>query len=102
MAQSDDTPLSADGDEDREQRDGELSEGEARLVIRENDVTVTIEGDSQEVRRRYHEHMANALDTTVEELTADVEDYPHPAFGDGLVPADEFYDEAGRETQRDE
>lgn len=92
MAQSDDTQLTAD-DERREHREGELPEGEARLVVRENDVTVTIEGDAEEVRRRYREHMANALDTTVEELTADVEEYPHPDFGEGLVPAEEFYDD---------
>lgn len=92
MAQSDDTHPTANGETDREQRDSELAEGEARLVVRENDVTVTIEGDADEVRQRYREHMANTLETTVEESTADVEDYPYPAFGEGLVPADEFYD----------
>lgn len=96
MAQSDDTHLTANGKTDREHREAELSEGEARLIVRENDVTITIEGDAKEVRRRYHEHMANALDTTVEELTADVEDYPHPEFGEGLVPAEEFYNKKER------
>lgn len=37
--------------------------------------------------------MANALDTTVEELTADSEEYPHPEFEEGLLPAEEFYGE---------
>lgn len=74
-----DTPLGADDDEDREQREGEL-----------------VESDAEEVRQRYREHIANTLETTVEELTADGEDYPHPAFGEGLVPADEFYDSKER------
>lgn len=93
MAQSDDTQLTADGTESRERGEGELPEGEARLVIRESGVTVTIEGNADEVRRRYHEHMANALDTTVDEFTASADEYPHPEFGEGLVLADEFYDE---------
>lgn len=93
MAQSDDTQLTVDGAESRENGEGELPEGEARLVIRESGVTVTVEGDADEVRRRYHEHMATALDTTVEEFTASVDEYSHPEFGEGLVSADEFYDE---------
>ena len=93
MAQSDDTQLTADGTESRERGEGEPPEGEARLVIRESGVTVTIEGNADEVRRRYHEHMANALDTTVDEFTASADEYPHPEFGEGLVSADEFYDE---------
>lgn len=93
MAQSDDTRLTVDGAESREYGEDELPEGEARLVIRENGVTVTIEGDADEVRRRYHEHMANALDTTVDEFTASADEYPHPEFGEGLVSADEFYDD---------
>lgn len=93
MAQSDDTQLTADGTESRESGEDELPEGEARLVIRESGVTVTIEGNADEVRQRYHEHMANALDTTVDEFTASADEYPHPEFGEGLVSADEFYDE---------
>ena len=92
MAQSDNTRLTVDGAEGREQRKDELPEGEARLIIQENGVTVTIEGDADEVRRRYHEHMANALDTTVDEFTASDDEYPHPEFGEGLVSAEKFYD----------
>jgi hypothetical protein len=91
MAQSDDTRLTVDGADSRENGEDELPEGDARLVIRENGVTVTIEGDADEVRRRYHEHMANALDSTVDEFTASADEYPHPEFGEGLVSADEFY-----------
>lgn len=93
MAQSDDSGLTAD--EGHEQKGDGLPEGAARLVVCENGVTITVEGDSEAVRRHYREHMANALDTTVEELTGDVDEYPHPEFGEGLVPADEFYDDGG-------
>lgn len=93
MAQSDDTQLTVDGAENRESGESDLPEGEGRLVIHESGVTVTIEGDADEVRRRYHEHMANALDTTVDEFTASADEYPHPEFGEGLVSADEFYDD---------
>lgn len=92
MAQSDNTRLTVDGAESRESGESELSKGEARLVIRESGVTVTIEGNADEVRRRYHEYMANTLDTTVDEFTASADEYPHPEFGEGLVSADEFYD----------
>jgi hypothetical protein len=90
MAQSDVTHLTADSDESSKHRGDGLSKREARLVVCKNSITVAIEGDVEEVQRRY-EHMANAFDTTVEKLTADVKDYPHFGVEEGLVPADESY-----------
>ena len=86
MAQSDDvTPTS-----NREFRRESLPEGEARLVIREDDVTVTFEGDEEHVHQRFLEHLAEQM--TVDELEAAIDEYPMPTGDGGLVPAEEFYD----------
>ena len=86
MAQSDDvTPAS-----NREFQRESLPEGEARLVIREDDVTVTFEGDEGRVHQRFLEHLAEQM--TVEELEATIDEYSIPSSDDGLVPAEEFYD----------
>ena len=86
MAQSDDvTPTS-----NREFRRESLPEGEARLVIREDDVTVTFVGDEERVQQRFLEHLAEQM--TVDEMEAAIDEYSMPASDEGLVPAEEFYD----------
>lgn len=52
----------------------ELAEGEARLVIREDDVTHIIQGPSEKVEQRLHDHLDETLGTDGEEI----EDYPMP------------------------
>jgi hypothetical protein len=93
MAQShdgsiiDDRELGASFDRD------DLPKGEARLVVHEDGVTTVIQGDAEKVEQRFHEQLADDLDTTVEELDAAVGEYPMPDSDEGLVPADEFYDD---------
>lgn len=70
----------------------ELPEGEARLVLREDDVTTVIQDDAEQVRRRHEQELADALGMTVEEMKQKTADYPMPDVGEGLVPADEFHD----------
>lgn len=55
----------------------DLPEGEARLVIREQDVTTVIQGESEKVAQRLDEEMAHDLNLTVQELQT-VEEYPMP------------------------
>ena len=89
MAQSDnpitnDIEITTDPDE--------LPKGEARLVLREDDVTTVIQGDAEKVRRRHEQELADALDMTVEEMKKKADDYPMPDVGEGLEPVDECHD----------
>jgi hypothetical protein len=84
MAQSDDTindPIEITTDRD------ELPEGQARLVIREEGITHVIQGDAEKVEQWFYDHLDEELGTDGEKI----EEYPHPEFGEGLVPAEEFY-----------
>lgn len=89
MAQSDDVTIDTDHTFHREA----LPAGEARLVLREDDVTVTFEGDEERVHQRFLEYVAESFDISVDTLEADINSYPMPTGDDGLVPADEFYEE---------
>lgn len=92
MAQShngsiiDDRDISFDRDD--------LPEGEARLVIHDDGLTTVIQGDAEKVEQRFKQQRADDLDMTVEELNDAIEEYPMPDSDEGLVPAEEFYDES--------
>lgn len=65
----------------------------AELLVQTDEVTVTIEGDPDEVRRQFEQYHAKALHTTPEELAAEVETYPMPDPDElESVPAEEFYE----------
>lgn len=70
----------------------DLPEGEARLVICEKGVTTIIQGDTEEVARRFDEQLTEKLDTSIED--SDIDEYPMPDNDAGLVSADEFYDQS--------
>jgi hypothetical protein len=93
MAQSHDGSVIDDRELDASFDRDDLPEGEARLVIHEDGVTTVIQGDAEKVEQRFTEQLADDLDTAVEELDAAVEEYPMPDSDEGLVPAEEFYDE---------
>lgn len=88
MAQSDDITTPTDYEFHRET----LPEGEARLVLQENNVTVTFEGDEKEVNERFLEHLAESAKLSLEELEAEIVDIPFPRSEEGVVPAEKFYD----------
>ena len=87
MAQSDDVTTPTDYEFHRET----LPEGQARLVLQENKVTVTFEGDEKEVNKRFLEHLAESA-LSLEELDAKIAEMSLPRSNEGLVPADEFYE----------
>lgn len=73
----------------------EYTEGRdhAELIVQTDGVTVTIEGDPEEVHQQFERYQAAALNTTPEELAA-VEEYPMPNLDElESVPAETFYDE---------
>lgn len=59
-----------------------LPPGEARLVIADEGLTITIEGNEDDVRRRYLRELASITDTSVEESEAAIEEYGLPAIED--------------------
>jgi hypothetical protein len=65
----------------------DLPKGHARLVTREDGVTIVIQGDAEEVRRQFNEHLDETLGTDGETI----KEYLHPEFEEGLVSAEEFY-----------
>lgn len=73
---------------DAEQLD-EHPEGQAQLVLREDGVTIVIQGDAEKVEQRFYDHLDETLGTDGDEI----EEYPHPEFGEGLVPTEELSDE---------
>jgi hypothetical protein len=77
MAQSHDGSIIDDERDVSFARD-DLPEGEARLVIREDDVTTVIQGNAEKVEQRFKEQRADDLDMTVEEYEATIEEYPMP------------------------
>lgn len=96
MAQSHDGSIIDDHDLDVSFERADLPEGEARLVIHEDDVTTIIQGDRETVNQRLYEQLAEDFNTTVEDLAA-VDEYPMPNGDEGIVPADEFYGEDSAE-----
>lgn len=96
MAQSQDPTITDDIDitTDRD----ELPEGQARLVIREDDVTIVIQGPSEKVEQRLWQELADEFGMSVEEMNQQVEEYPMPDSDEGLVPAEEFYAVEGSEA----
>lgn len=86
MAQSDDVTTPTDYEFHRET----LPEGEARLVLQENNVTVTFEGDEKAVNERFLEHLAESVELSPEEIEAKISDMPFPRSDKGVVSADEF------------
>jgi hypothetical protein len=73
----------------------EYTEGNdhAELLVQTDGVTITVEGDPEEVQRQFEQHYAEALNTTPEELAA-VDEYPMPDLDElESIPAEEFYDE---------
>ena len=56
----------------------DLPQGEAQLVIRGDDVTIVIQGDTEKVERRFEQQRAADLGLTVEEYEATIEEYPMP------------------------
>lgn len=56
-------------------------------MIREDDVTIVIQGDAETVRQRFYEHLDETLGTDGDAIEA----YPMPDPDEGLVPAEEFY-----------
>lgn len=77
MAQSHDGSISDDDLNASFERD-DLPEDEARLVVREDDVTTVIQGNAEKVEQRFKEQRAADLDMTVEEYEATIEEYPMP------------------------
>lgn len=77
MAQSHNGSIIDDGLDTSFDRD-DLPEGEARLVIREDDVTTVIQGNAKKVEQRFKEQRATDLDMTIEEYEAAIEEYPMP------------------------
>lgn len=70
----------------------------AELLVRRDGLTVTVEGDPEEVRRHFERHYADAVDATPEAVAADVESYPMPDLGElESIPAAEFYGAADEE-----
>lgn len=58
----------------------EFTEGdeESSLLVETGDVTITVEGVTEQVRRRFLAYQAHALDTTVADLTSMDAEYPFP------------------------
>lgn len=57
-------------------------------MIREQSVTIVIQGDAEKVRQRFYNYLDETLGTDGEEIEA----YPMPNSDERLVPADEFYE----------
>lgn len=79
-----------------DERHIEYTEGSERstLVVRTPAVTITIEGDPEEVRREFERHYADAVNEPLEEIADAVESYSMPDPEDlDSVPAEEFYGE---------
>lgn len=73
----------------------EYAEGSdhAELLVQTDGVTITVEGDPEEVHRQFEQHYADAVNTTPKELAAAVEEYPMPDSGElESVSAEEFYE----------
>ena len=77
MAQSHDGSIIDDELDASFDRD-DLPEGEARIVIHEDDVTTVIQGNAEKVEQRFKEQRAADLDMTIEEYEATIEKYPMP------------------------
>ena len=86
MARSDDVTTPTDYEFHRKT----LPEGEARLVLQKNNVTVTFEGDEKEVNERFLEHLAEASTLSPQEIQAEISDMPFPRNNEELRSADEF------------
>lgn len=67
----------------------ELPEGHAQLVLREDGVTIVIQGESEKVEQRFDDHLDQTLGTS----GGAIDDYPMPEFGEGLVPTEELSDD---------
>jgi hypothetical protein len=78
MAQSHDESIIDDDKLDTSFNRDDLPEGEAQLVIREDDVTTVIQGDAETVEQRFKDRRAADLDMTVEEYEATIKEYPMP------------------------
>ena len=78
MAQSHDGSIIDDDNLEASFHRDDLPEGEAQLVIREDDVTTVIQGDAEKVERRFKQQRAADLDMTVEEYEATIDEYPMP------------------------
>lgn len=78
MAQSHNGSIIDDDNLDASLHRDDLPEGEAQLVIREDDVTTVIQGNAEKVEQRFKEQRAADLDMTVEEYEATIEEYPMP------------------------
>jgi hypothetical protein len=81
---------------DSDERHIEYTEGSERstLVVRTPAVTITIEGDPEEVRREFERHYADAVDEPPEEIADAVGSYSMPDADDlDSVSAEEFYGE---------
>lgn len=87
MAQSDDVTTPSDREFHREM----LPEGEARLVLQENNVTVTFEGEEDEVNERFLEHLAESSELSLKELEGEISNFSFLRIEEGLVSAEEFY-----------
>lgn len=59
-----------------------LPPGEARLVIRDEALTITIEGNEDDVQRRYLRELAAITGTPAEESEAAIEEYGFPPIED--------------------
>jgi hypothetical protein len=70
-----------------------LPPGEARLVIADERLTITIEGNEDDVRRRYLRELASITDTSVEESEAAIEEYGFPAIEDLIQHDAERFDD---------
>jgi hypothetical protein len=78
MAQSHDGSIIDDDELDASFDRDDLPEGEARLVIHEDDVTTVMQGNAEKVEQRFKEQRAADLDMTIEEYEATIEEYPMP------------------------
>lgn len=81
---------------DSDERHIEYTEGneQSTLIVRTPMVTITIEGDPEEVQREFERHYADAVNEPPEEIGNAIEGYPMPDPDDlDSVPAEEFYGE---------
>ena len=78
MAQSHDGSIIDDDELDASFDRDDLPEGEARLVIREDDMTTVMQGNAEKVEQRFKEQRAADLDMTIEEYEATIKEYPMP------------------------
>jgi hypothetical protein len=66
---------------------GDPPKGQVRFVLREDGMTIVIQGDAEKVRQRFNDHLDETLGIDRDTL----DDLPHPDPDSGLVPAEDFY-----------